>query len=236
MLCIPLHHLSNRPHTLRSVERRFVDHLSNSVADHQLERQWSEQLHQLIWGGLRIKPRMVIVTLEDHRHTGMRHLDHRVGRRGDQGTRFQLVLPAIPVTREGERTAVFESEVVGDLGWAGCPFIETIGRHQAPHVAERAPIGVARRHRLAPGFNFGELDGGLFGPRGDEPPLANLYGVRRDPRHGLRRGDVEPAHPGYRDAEKLAKVIVELVERVAAPHGQFLINKAGDDFIEPPLK
>ena len=85
--------------------------------------------------GLGFQPLREVPGWQDHRHAIVEVRDEVVGRGRDDGAgvdrRALSLVPPLPQTGEGERSAVREMDEVGLLAITGPdPFVEAIGRDQ----------------------------------------------------------------------------------------------------------
>jgi hypothetical protein len=136
---------------------------------------------------------------EDDRHPIVDRPDQRVGLGREQGRRLDraaVPLPPLPQARDAERASAGDAEQVRVfLAADHAPFVEGIGRHQAPAQLERRAERRLLLHRLGPCVDELVADGRVVGPRGDQAPagrdaLAAAVGAEADDRQRLRRRDV----------------------------------------------
>lgn len=194
------------PHGLnapRIVVGRTVDDRVDRSLDHRLGRialQQGQQLDGIL--DLRIEPAVVRLRRQDHGHPVVQRTHQLVGVGGEQRTRldhFAFAAPPFPQARDGEESAVAESDVMRQLLFSErFPLEETIGGHQAAAPAKGLAESRLFGRRLRASVDHPAADGRVVGPTGDQPPFDHgqlprvaFVGQSHDGDR-LRWGDVVP--------------------------------------------
>src|SRR5215210_6916703 len=212
------------------VVRGAVDEAAHRVGLHPVLGERREQAGQLVALGGGVEPDVVGVGGQDHRHP-LVYLAHEGVRLGGEDRTgpdlaFPALAPALPEPGEGEGPPVLHVDVVGLLGTVRAPpLVETVGRDQAPALAEGPPEGGLLGGRLGAGVDHARAYLRVVGPRGDEAPpehlqapLPALLEDRRDPLRGRDVVVLRKLDGRALEAELLCQPLRLRRQRVPAAH------------------
>src|SRR5215211_1977026 len=176
------------------------------------------------WVRLRSKPSLVVLRLEDRRHSVVDAPDKFVGRRSQQRERANPLplraLPVLPYPGDAERRAVLHRDRVGLLpALSRHPFIEPVDRQDAA----AQPVAVPEHRQACDGLALGvdRLSSALwiFAPVWNEAPFQEveraLAGLRvlPDDEQILARASVPAARvivePGIADIQSVHERVLD---------------------------